>query len=271
MVLGTRHGKERQVASAFAEMLGAQVIAPPGLDTDQFGTFTGDIARTLTPPAAARAEARLAMTAAASPYGLASEASYGPLPGIGWPGHEEILLFRDDTRAIEILEGHRTLSAPGYRVRAAPHSDTAETLAQYGRPRQAVIVRPATGGDPGDAGDIVKGITDPDQLATAITTAAARSGDGHALIEPDLRAHYNPTRRAVLTQLAASLATRRATVCPACGCPHPTEPGLLCADRGAPTDRIRADIHTCARCPHRDTRPRPDATTDPRWCQACNP
>lgn len=37
--MGTMHGKERQVAPAFAAEFGARVIAPPGIDTDQFGTF----------------------------------------------------------------------------------------------------------------------------------------------------------------------------------------------------------------------------------------
>lgn len=43
------HGKHRQVAPAFTEILGASVIAPPGLDTDRFGTFTGEIPRKCTP------------------------------------------------------------------------------------------------------------------------------------------------------------------------------------------------------------------------------
>lgn len=272
IVFGTRHGKERQAAPAFAAILDARVVAPPDLDTDRFGTFTGDVPRTLTPRDAARAKARLAMTATGSPYGLASEASYGPLPGLGWPGHDELLLFVDDTRGIEILEAHRTLDVPGPGIRVTRPAGIAATLARYGWPRQAMTVRPATGGSPDDT---VKGITDPDHLAAAITTAVARSCDGHALVAPDLRAHHNPTRQAVLTRLAARLATRLATACPACGCPGhgrtAVERGLPCADCGAPTERIRADVHGCARCPDRQVRPRPDTTADPRWCPECNP
>ncbi len=276
IVFGTLHGKEHQVAPAFADILGAQVIAAPGLDTDQFGTFTGDIPRRLSPLDAARAKARLAITATGHPYALASEASYGPLPGIGWPGHEEILLFLDDTRGLEILQGHRNLGIPGPTLRATSHADIAEDLTRAGWPGQSVIVRPAAP-DAGraTAAGITKGITDPHQLAAAITAAAARSTDGHALIEPDLRAHHNPTRREVLTRIGTTLAARLATPCPACASPGygrtGTQPGLPCADCGAPTDLAVADLYSCAKCPHQHAEPRPETTAEPRWCPNCNP
>lgn len=272
VVFGTMHGKHRQVAPPFAEILGASVTAPPGLDTDRFGTFTGEIPRTSTPVEAARAKARLAITRTGTPYALASEASYGPLPGVGWPGHEELLLFLDDTRGIEIIEGRRSLAIPGNSHRVSGHAALAPEIYMFGSPPQALIVRPAEGGA---ARDIVKGITHTDRLTAAIAAAAATSTDGHALVEPDLRAHHNPTRRAVLSELGATLANRIATACPDCGTPGygrvDTEPGLPCRWCGTPTERIRADIHGCARCPHRHTVPRPETTTEPSWCPDCNP
>ncbi len=272
IVFGTMHGKERQAAPVFAELLGARVVAPSGLDTDQFGTFSGDIARTLSPIDTARAKARLAMTATDSRYGLASEASYGSLPGVGWPGHEEILLFLDDTRGIEILEGNRTLATPGSRQRVRCSSELRDLPPALGWPAQALLVRPAAGGH---GHDIVKGITRADQLADAARTAAARSDDGHALVEPDLRAHCNPTRRAVLTRLARTLATRLATGCPACGSPGygrtDVDTGLPCAACGTPTELAVADVHTCPACPHQHRKPYPACTADPRWCPDCNP
>jgi len=49
IAFGTRHGKEDQVALAFAAVLRAEVVSPPDLDTDQFGTFSGETSRTLSP------------------------------------------------------------------------------------------------------------------------------------------------------------------------------------------------------------------------------
>lgn len=272
IVFGTMHGKQQQAAPAFAELLGARVVAPAGLDTDQFGTFAGDVARTLSPIDAARAKARLAMAATGSRYGLASEASYGPLTGVGWPGHEEILLFLDDSRGIEILEGNRTLTTPGPPQRVRCPSELRDLLPAFGWPGQALLVRPAVGGH---GPDIVTGITGPDQLVAAVRAAAARSGDGHALVEPDLRAQHNPTRRAVLAQLARTLAARLATSCPACGSPGygrtATRTGLPCAACATPTELAADDLHTCPACAHQHFVTRPERAADPRWCPECNP
>lgn len=112
IAMGTMHGKEHQVAPPFAAVLGAQVVAPPGIDTDQFGTFTGEVTRTAAPSAAATAKARQAMRAVGVPYGLASEASYD-----SWFAalavHEEILVFVDDVRGFRIVESLCTPGAPG--------------------------------------------------------------------------------------------------------------------------------------------------------------
>lgn len=267
IAVGTRHGKQHQFAPAFRAVLGADLITPPDLDTDQFGTFTGEVRRPGTTLAAARAKARLAMDVSGLPYGLASEASYGPLPG-GWHGHEEIVLFRDDVRGIEVVEGHRSLSTPGGGHRVARAADLPRDLLN-GLPEQALTVR-----SPGPDPNPIKGITDTAALTAAIASAAAVSDDGLALVEPDLRAHRNPSRRRVLTRLAGSLAHRLATGCPACGAPGfgrvDAEPGLPCGVCQTPTPLTANEIHACAACPHRSVRP-VTGRADPASCPACNP
>lgn len=94
VAVGSRHGKQDQIAPAFRAALGAHLVTPPDLDTDRFGTFSGETPRSMGAAEAARGKAALAMAATDLPRGLASEASYGPLPG-GWSGHQEILLFCD--------------------------------------------------------------------------------------------------------------------------------------------------------------------------------
>jgi len=81
MVVGTKHGKHRQIAPAFSAVLGATVTAAAGVDTDRFGTFTGEVPRTLSPRDTAVAKARLAVAVSDIPYGLASEGSYERLAG----------------------------------------------------------------------------------------------------------------------------------------------------------------------------------------------
>lgn len=270
IAVGTRHGKAEQFASAFHRHLGAHLITPPDLDTDRFGTFTGEQPRLESALKTARAKARLGMQMAGLPYGLASEASYGPLPGSGVPGHEELLLFLDDVRGIEIIEGHRSADVPPGNHRVAAADELPATVVE-GMPEQALIVRTA-GGEPIE---IVKGITTRQRLHAAIDAAARRSLDGLAVVEPDLRAHHNPRRRRVLTRLGDALAARLSRHCPACDMPGfgrvDTESGLPCADCGCPTPISRSVIHGCAGCGHRSTQAVDALAAEPVWCPRCNP
>ena len=267
IAVGTRHGKQHQFQPAFREVLGAALHTPPDLDTDQFGTFSGDLPRSGTAIDAARAKTRLAMAVSALPYGLASEASYGPLTG-GWAGHEELLLFCDERWGIEVLEGHRTLAVPGTAQQVRDHSEVRAALLD-GLPDQALIVRPGQGDGP-----ISKGVEDAATLRAAVSAAVSHSPDGVALIEPDLRAHHNPSRRLVLARLAGTLARRLATECPACTAPGfgrlDVEPGLPCRVCATPTPLPRNEIHGCAACAHRISRPVRDVA-DPAACPLCNP
>ncbi|GAA3453496.1 DUF6671 family protein [Dactylosporangium matsuzakiense] len=274
VVFATRHGKERQVAGVFACLLGSVVTAPPDLDTDRFGTFTGDVARCLPPLETALAKARLGLAETGLRQALASEGSYGSLPGLGWPGHEEILLFLDDARGWYIIEGHRGVAIPGVARTVAGLDELRPHLPALGWPGQALVVRPhATGAAASDP--VVKGVTDLGELAAAIHRAGLRSPDGRATVEPDLRAMHNPTRRAVLRRLGRRMALRLATRCPACATPGygrtGFEAGLPCADCGRPTELPRADVHTCPACRHTTTVPRGERAASPGECPDCNP
>lgn len=266
---GTRHGKERQAAGPFAELLGASVVAPPGLDTDRFGTFSGEVPRTLVPLDAARAKAALAVDAAGAACGLASEATYGPLPGSGWPGHEELLLFVDRDRGLEVVERHAAAGVPGTVARIRDRRELPGPGELPGPAGQAVIVRPD-----GLAAPIVKGVADPVTLHEAVARAAALSPSGVAVVEPDLRAFHNPARRVVLAALSRRLAQRLATPCPACTGPgwgvDGVEPGLACAACGLPTDEPGVEVWRCPGCGAGERRALAGAA-EPRWCPGCNP
>ena len=140
-------------------------------------------------------------------------------------------------------------------------------------PHQALIVRPC--GEPPDPDRIIKGITGAEALRRAIAAAAALSTENLAVVEPDLRAHHNPSRRRVLIRLAATLARRLATRCPRCATPGfgrtGNEAGLPCRICATPTPLPRSEIHSCPACPHRIERPVPAVWADPAVCPECNP
>ena len=80
--LATKHAKERAIARPFRFALGLEVSAPPDLDTDTLGTFTGEVPREGTPLEVCERKARLGMKVTGRSLGLASEGSFGPHPVI---------------------------------------------------------------------------------------------------------------------------------------------------------------------------------------------
>lgn len=270
IAMGTMHGKERQVAPAFAAEFGARVIAPPGIDTDRFGTFAGEVTRTLTPVAAATAKARLAMSTAKVCYGVASEASYD-----AWYGmlavHQEILVFIDDVRGIQVLEGVNVPRTPGPPKLVENGHEAVDAARRFGFPDQGAVVRASIDGDALVFG---KGLTDAFALVQVVDTAVAAADDHRAWLEPDLRAHHNPSRREVLAALARRLAGRLATQCPGCLGPGygrvAVREGLPCRACGSPTTLVAADILGCPACDYRSETAR-TGTAEPRYCPRCNP
>ncbi|TFD04620.1 DUF6671 family protein [Cryobacterium sp. TMT1-66-1] len=267
ITFATMHGKEHLARDAFRDVLGATVTAPEGLDTDQFGTFAGDILRTLTPRAAARAKARLGMQMASSTLGLASEGSFSAT--FGPVEHMEILLFIDDDLGLELIEGTRTTSPipGGHTITAAPQARRyGEAL---GFPAQGVIVQSTKAA----LTTAHKNITNLDQLEQ--TVQAMLKNGSTVIVLPDYRAHHAPSRADTIRTLCAQMAQRLATECPTCQTPGfgqvDVEHGLPCSQCGSPTRVIAADIHACGKCDHRTRVPRDNTRADPTWCDYCNP
>jgi len=268
ITFATMHGKEALAREPFLSVLGATVTAPHGLDTDQFGTFAGDIPRTLSPRVAARSKARLGMHIAGTTLGLASEGSFSS--GFG-PTVEnmEILLFIDDDLGLELVEGSVGMSSlPGGRRVHSPEAALAFASA-VGFPQQGVIVQ----GTIDNATTAYKNLARAEELEKTVRSLLV--DQAHVVILPDYRAHKAPTRADTIRTLCNQMARRLATVCPECLAPGfgqvDVQRGVPCSLCGSATEVIAADIHGCARCDHRARVPRTHTAADPQWCNFCNP
>jgi hypothetical protein len=275
IAMATMHFKERAVAKPFKRRLGAEIAVAPGIDTDSFGTFTGEVTRQGTMLDAARAKAQAAIEATGLPFGIGSEGSFGPHPFVPFvAAGTEVLLFTDRKRGIEIHEAlvtHRT----NYQSRACrPDEDLRDFLARARFPSHAIAV---TSNTPATAQEIAKAIVSPAELVGAIRHAASTSKDGLALVVTDMRAHLNPTRMSVIRALSARLAARLATPCPACDTPGfgtvEIVRGLPCAWCGEPTQLAAAELRRCAKCGfERRSKIRTGVdAADPGQCEHCNP
>ena len=257
IAFATMHGKERLARDAFRDVLGADVIAPVGLDTDAFGSFSGEVPRTRSPLDTARAKARLALTRSNASAALASEGSFRS--DFGWlTRHQELLVFVDDVRRIEIVEAFTgPIDLPPAREVASGERAVAFAEAM-GFPRQGVMVH----ADRAQGTEVAKELRTATALAEHVDRLA-REGVS-VTITPDYRAHRSPARSEVIRRLSLRIAERLASPCPACATPGygrtDVRRGLACGDCGEPTSLPLADVHGCA--PPR---------AEPRWCDRCNP
>lgn len=268
VAFATMHGKEHLAREPFRNILQAAVTAVPDLDTDQFGTFAGEIQRTLSPVEAARTKVRLGMRRAGSPFGLASEGTFSSGFGLQTE-HHEVLLFADDTRGFELLEATVT-SSPLVPARRVTSVDAGVRFAEAaGFPRQGIVL---TGGAAGT--HVFKNFAKFSALTEQLDGMFG-PGDESVTIAPDYRAHRCPSRREVITALARRMALRLDTACPSCDAPGfgrvDVERGLPCADCDSATRMIAADVFRCVRCPATERRPRNIRAAAAEWCDHCNP
>ncbi len=263
--LATRHGKEQVITPEMMAHAGLGLVVPSGLDTDQLGTFTGEIPRLAPMRETARRKAIMGMDATGLPLGIASEGSFGPHPSIPFlAAARELLIFIDAERGLEIVEEQLSPETNFAAIDLAADADLDGFLHRIGFPLHAVILR-------SDAG-LVKAIASRSQLDEAL-----RQAQGAMRLETDMRAHLNPTRMGEIGKLAERLARRIATPCPACAAPGfgvvRAGRGLPCAECGTPTDLIRILINGCSLCGYELEQPRPDGQTSaaPSHCPECNP
>jgi len=275
-IIATMHRKEQAIAPRLASAFGLQTRVPPHFDTDRFGTFTRDVQRPADQLATARLKAQAALDLTGETLAIASEGSFGPHPEIPFvPCDREIVLLLDREHNLEIV-GQVISTDTNYRSQTIRSLDDALAFAQVvGFPEHGLVVMPSAAGAPATA--IAKGITTESALAQAVEMAIAHSTTGTAHIETDMRAHYNPTRMAVIAEATEELVRAIGQRCPHCDGPGfvmvQHHPGLPCAWCNTPTLLPLSVTYRCQRCHFEKTTPRPDGpqTADPGDCPYCNP
>ena len=120
-----------------------------------------------------------------------------------------------------------------------------------------------------------KGIVDVEVLTATVRSALDAADSGEVKIEPDLRAHFNPGRSKVISELARKLAGRLATPCPVCRVPGygrlEARRGLRCEDCSSPTTLVGADVFGCVACEYRCLVVRDVRAASSQYCSRCNP
>ncbi|TWJ25153.1 DUF6671 family protein [Micromonospora endolithica] len=269
--LATLHGKQWPLRPLFARWLGLR-LRVAAIDTDSFGTFTGEVPRSGSARETVIRKARAGMAASGCRVGLASEGSFGPYPGTPWLAADvEYVAFVDDRLGLTVVES--VLSAETNHGHVVTDGRDLGSLLAFlrrcGFPSHAVTVQPATGG-----GRPVKGVHRLGELISTVRDAARLSADGRVRVSADLRAHVNPSRMRVIAAAGRRLAERLATPCPACAMPGfgrvETVMGLPCEACWCPTDQVATVVRCCVSCPY-TARTERTGGADPSVCERCNP
>src|SRR5579875_83219 len=102
--IATKHKKEEVIAPVLENALGVKCFVPKDLDTDIFGTFSGEVERKNDPVTTARNKCLNAMKLNNCDLAIASEGSFGMHPFVFFTyADEEIVLFMDKKNDLEIV------------------------------------------------------------------------------------------------------------------------------------------------------------------------
>jgi hypothetical protein len=274
-VLATMHGKERVIVPLLEGALGLTVRVPPRFDTDRFGTFSREIARSGSQLDAARAKIEAAFDAdPCVRIGISSEGSFGPHPYVPFaPLARELVLMIDRETRLELTGYHAGLSTNFAHRVVTDVPGAMEFAKMVGFPAHGLIVIGCRDREPAPDLFLNKNIVTKADLRRAVEDNLARTGK--AFVETDMRAHRNPTRMRAIRRATVNLIRRYRSHCPACDhrgfwiIERPL--GLPCSWCGGPTHAVRADVLSCEGCGHRVERPVAATTADPGLCNDCNP
>ena len=267
----TQHGKEKIVAPLLEPFLECQIFHVAGYDTDQLGTFSGEIKRLDTQIETARKKARIGMQLADLTVGMASEGAFvaDPFGGL-MPWNIEVVLWIDDEAQFEVI-GIAQGPARSLHRALRKIADLENFAQEAGFPAHHLILRPQSDQDT----RMVKGITNWDQLRKAFIDCHALSSNGLVYAENDHRAFCSPTRQEMIVRATHDLMKKFDSTCPACALPGFSvtgqKSGLLCRTCGNTTKAPISYIMNCQACNHSEEKQSTQQWADPSQCDVCNP
>ena len=268
----TQHSKEK-VLAPLIEKLGL-ICVRADVDTDMFGTFSGEVERV----GGVRETLRHKTLAAAQAnpdarFFLASEGSFGPHPLIGFvQSDHEALLFVDRKLNTEVYVEEISNETNHAEIELGPSDDLHGFLKQVGFPEHGVIVK-----SKGKRPRVFKNLQTFQSVGQAIIDAFLASHEPKVILCTDMRANFNPTRMKVIEKVGLKLIEALNSFCPHCKTPgfaiSKGVPGLPCEVCGEPS-RISKDVlWSCVKCEYSELKARPDGVVaiPASDCEFCNP
>ncbi|KTD37694.1 hypothetical protein Lnau_0625 [Legionella nautarum] len=270
ILLASKHQKEKAIADVFFDKL-ACTLDVHDFDTDEFGTFTGEIARTTSPYQTCVLKARHAAERYKYELAISSEGSFGAHPSFPFiPSDHEIMVFLDRKNNWIIAEQYITPKTNYCMMTINPQTELNDFLKRAGFPEHALTLQTHS-----DKKVVAKGIRDIKALQTAL--ASGFKLEKELFLATDMRAMMNPTRMQAIAVLAEKLVNRIRCCCPLCSAPgfgfKKTEGSLLCRQCASLTSLYQQEIWGCIQCDYFEKYSRKDGLieAEPQYCNYCNP
>ncbi len=270
--IATKHGKESVIATVLQDTLEVECFVPENFDTDQLGTFSGEIEREASPIETIRKKCKLAMEATGCDLVVASEGSFGSHPTLFFvPAGEEFIMLMDATNNLEIVARHITTDTNFGAEKVMSWEALMEFADKAKFPDHGLIIKNTEK----DWSFIAKGIQTENSLKSAFEECMHHHGE--VFVETDMRAMVNPTRMNAIAKTAEELVRIIQSECLNCSMPGfdvvEHQSGLPCSNCGMPTKSTLQDIYRCQHCNFEEIRkfPRGKQQEDPMYCDFCNP
>ena len=266
VMIATMHGKE-EVLSEILASVGMEIVTSENLNTDQFGTFSGEIPRHDDSIVTLRKKCLLANQVTGIDLVVASEGSFGQHPFIPFiSADEEFLMLKDFKTNFEIVVKELSTDT-NFESRTISDSNELRLFAEkIGFPDHGLILK--------SENRIEKGLRDNTHLEQIFNEMLIKDRHG-VVVETDMRAMNNPTRMKVIGLAALKLKNAILSCCPKCRRPDFTVkdfvPGLPCEGCHMPTESVLLEILKCNHCGITEERMSKKKFEDPMFCNYCNP
>lgn len=272
MCIATKHGKESVIGPMLQKALEVETFVPEDFDTDQLGTFSGEVGRKGSPIETARQKCLQAMKETGCDLAVASEGSFGSHPTLYFvPADEEFLLLLDTKNNFEIVARHLTTET-NFRGEKVVSWEEVMTFAEKAKfPDHALIVKDVAK----NWNYLKKGIQNEEDLKSSFDQCM--DDYGSVFVETDMRAMLNPMRMNAIAKATEELVRKIQSECPNCSMPGfdvvEHQAGLPCSNCTMPTKSTLQDVYRCVHCNFEQIEkfPRGKEQEDPMYCDFCNP
>ena len=249
----TKHAKQQVIAPILNEELGLHVSVATKVDTDEFGTFSGEVER----PDTQYNTAKLKILKAFKLYpkaeiAIASEGAFAPHPDSSFiPLNTEIILLIDRKNHLEISAKYLSLSVNVKEETISTMEEGWAFARVIGFPETGVILKTT---DKNNKPVVVKDATTNAALENALRSLLQDSMDGKVTMQTDMRAHHNPVRMENIRLATIELLKKIQSVCTKCNTPgfdiKVLIKGLPCSICNSRTQSTLSHIYECKKCKH---------------------